>query len=56
MCAPPRLQYNENNNGSPGVPATQEEVQLYLINLTGATIPRGKDMNFKLAVGTLSNP
>ena len=50
------LQYNDNTWGSSGVPATPNELQLYLINLTGATIPAWRDMPFTVAVATLANP
>jgi hypothetical protein len=52
----PAVQYNDNSVGNPGVPPTPEEVQLYLINLTGKTIPAGTQMPFKVAVFTLGNP
>lgn len=56
---PPALpppQYTDNTNGAPGVPATLNELQLYVINLTGGTIRAGTDMWLTLSIGTLNNP
>ncbi len=57
MLPPSRpVQYSDNSLGAPGTPATPEEVQLYVINLTGTTIPAGQAMPLTVAVLTLSNP
>lgn len=50
------LQFADNSRGNPGVPATPNEIQLYLINLTGGTIQAGTEAPFSISVGTLANP